>query len=504
MWQLSEKLDVNVNLGGTSRRREFSQQGVTSDQQSIFNVFRHYNFATQSPLQFDEIQNIVGIYAQTEFGYDNFAYLTLAGRNDWVSNFIDNSIFYPSASLSILPTALIDGLQSQNGLNFLKLRAGYGTSAGFTGGYPVANTATLDTREFLKDGTLVSSITVDDELANPALSPELLQELEFGLETRFLNNRVSLDLSVYKKTTTDLISNQPLDPSTGYTSTVTNIGEVQVQGIEADLGVTLFRNDNPGGFNWNVNANFTADESTVIDLGQDTDNINIGGLFSDLSNFAVPNRPFGIIMGSRVLRDDNGNKVVASTGDYVEENGLFEIGDPNADWRLNVSNGFNFKNFSFNFDISYRHGGDVYANTISALVGRGLTTDTEDRVSTFILPGVKTDGSVNDIQINNSDYYFTNVAFGPSELQVYDGSTLRLREMRLGYNVPSKALDKTPFGSLSFTVSGQNLWFKGINVPEGVNFDPENLGVGVGNALGFDFINSPGSRRYGMSVKATF
>jgi len=504
MWQLTEKLDMNLNLGATSRRTEFSQQGVASDQQSIFGVFKHYNFATQSPVQYDEIQNIMGVYAQSEFGYDNFAYLTLAARNDWVSNFLENSIFYPSASLSILPTALIDGLQSQNGLNFLKLRAGYGTSAGFFGGYPVANTATLNTREFLKDGTLVSSITVDDELANPGLSPELLKEIEFGLESRFLGNRVSLDLSVYKKTTSDLISEQPLDPSTGYTSTVTNIGEVQVKGIELDLGLTLFRNENPGGFNWNLNGNFTADESTVIDLGQDTDNINIGGIFSDLSNFAVPNRPFGIIMGSRVLRDDNGNKVVASTGDYVEENGLFEIGDPNADWRLNVSNGFTFKNFSFNFDISYRHGGDVYSNTISALVGRGLTTDTEDRVSTFILPGVLADGSVNNVQINNSDYYFTNVAFGPSELQVYDGSTLRLRELRLGYSVPSKALEQTPFGSLSFSISGQNLWFKGLNVPEGTNFDPENLGVGVGNALGFDFINSPGSKRYGMSIKATF
>ncbi|TLP82174.1 SusC/RagA family TonB-linked outer membrane protein [Maribacter sp. ACAM166] len=504
MWQLSEKLDMNVNLGATSRRTEFSRQGVTSDQQSIFNVFKHYNFATQAPIQFDQVQNIMGVYAQAEFGYDNFAYLTLAARNDWVSNFIENSITYPSASLSILPTALIDGLQSQNGLNFLKLRAGYGTSAGFFGGYPVANTATLDTREFLKDGTLVSSITVDDELANPGLSPELLREIEFGLETRLFGNRVSLDLSVYKKTTTDLISEQPLDPSSGYTTTVTNIGEVQVRGIEADLGVTLFRNDNPGGFNWNLNSNFTADESTVIDLGQDTDNINIGGLFSDLSNFAVPNRPFGVILGSRVLRDDNGNRVVASTGSFVEENGLFEIGDPNADWRLNVSNGFSFKNFSFNFDISYRHGGDVYSNTISALVGRGLTTDTQDRVSTFILPGVKADGSVNDIQINNSDYYFSNVAFGPSELQVYDGSTLRLRELRLGYSVPSKSLEQTPFGSLSFTLSGQNLWFKGLNTPDGINFDPENLGVGVGNALGFDFINSPGSVRYGMSVKATF
>ena len=503
-FDLSEKLDMNINLGATSRRTEFSRQGVTSDQQSIFNVFRHFNFATQSPVQFDAIQNIVGVYAQTEFGYDNFAYLTLAARNDWVSNFIENEIFYPSASLSILPTSLIDGLQSQNGLNFLKLRAGYGTSAGFASGYPVANTATLNTREFLKDGTLVGSVTVDDELANPGLSPELLAEIEFGVESRFLANRVSLDVSVYKKTTTDLISEQPLDPSTGYTSTVTNIGEVQVKGIEADLGVTLFRNDQKGGFNWNVNANFTADESTVIDLGQDTDNINIGGLFSDLSNFAVPGRPFGVILGTRVLRDANGDKVVASTGSYVEEQGLFEIGDPNADWRLNVSNGFSFKNFNLNVDVSYRHGGDVYANTISALVGRGLTTDTQDRVSTFILPGVKANGDVNDIQINNSDYYFSNVAFGPSELQVYDGSTIRLREVSLGYSIPKKSLEKTPFGSLSITLSGQNLWFKGINVPEGTNFDPENLGVGVGNALGFDFINSPGSRRYGMSIKATF
>ncbi|WP_419213876.1 SusC/RagA family TonB-linked outer membrane protein [Maribacter sp. X9] len=519
MWQLTEKLDMNLNLGATGRRKQFSRQGVTSDQQSIFGVFKHFNFVTQSsllnsandPLQRDVTQNILGLYAQAEFGYDNFAYLTLAGRNDWVSNFVENSIFYPSASLSILPTALIDGLQSQNGLNFLKLRAGYGTSAGFFDGYPVASKANLRTRDFVLTGDPIPAISIDDDLANRSLKPELVKEIELGLESRFLQNRVSLDVSVYKKNTTDLISNRPLDPSTGYTLTVTNIGEVQVKGVEADLGISLFRNDNPGGFNWNLNANFTADESTVIDLGQDTDNINIGGLFSDLSNFAVPGRPFGVILGSRVLRDPEGNRVVTSTGDYASENGLFEIGDPNADWRLNVSNGFTFKNFNLNVDVSYRHGGDVYSNTISALVGRGLTTDTQDRVSTFILPGVKNIGTnaspsyvENDIQINNSDYYFTNVAFGPRELQIYDGSTIRLREVSLGYSIPKKMLEKTPFGTLSVTFSGQNLWFRGINTPKGVNFDPENLGVGVGNALGFDFINSPGSRRYGMSVKATF
>ncbi|MEH6678956.1 MAG: SusC/RagA family TonB-linked outer membrane protein [Sediminicola sp.] len=501
---LTEKLDMNINLGATSRRTEFSRQGVTSDQQAIFGVFKHFNFSTQAPVQYDEIQNVVGLYAQTEFGYDNFAYLTLAARNDWVSNFVENSIFYPSASLSLLPTAVIDGLQSDGGLNFLKLRVGYGTSAGFTDGYPVANVSNLNTRDFVTGGNVVvPSVGVSDDLGNVLLKPELLKEIELGLESRFIQNRLSLDVSVYKKTTTDLITNRPLDPSTGYTNTVTNIGEVQVKGIEADFGYAVFRNDD-NGFNWNINANFTADESTVNDLGADTDNINVGGIFSDLSNFAVPGRPFGVIMGSRVLRDDNGNKVVASTGSYVIENGLFEIGDPNADWRLNVGNSFSYKNITIGMDWSYRHGGDVYSNTISALIGRGLSSDTEDRLSTFILPAVKADGSVNDIQINNSDYYFSNIAFGPSELQVYDGSTIRLREVSLGYSLPKKILDKTPFGSLSITFSGQNLWFKGINVPKGTNFDPENLGVGVGNALGFDFINSPGSRRYGMSLKATF
>ncbi|MEM9687336.1 MAG: SusC/RagA family TonB-linked outer membrane protein, partial [Bacteroidota bacterium] len=168
------------------------------------------------------------------------------------------------------------------------------------------------------------------------------------------------------------------------------------------------------------------------------------------------------------------------------------------------NNTINYKGFSFSMLWSYRHGGDVYSNTVSALVGRGLVKDTEDRESTFILPGVRQDGSPNTIQVNNSDYYFGNVAFGPDELQIYDGSTLRLREISVGYSLPRKFLDKTPFGNVSITFSGQNLWFKGFGVPDSTNFDPESLGVGVGNGLGLEFLNGPSSKRYGVSVKATF
>jgi hypothetical protein len=78
--------------------------------------------------------------------------------------------------------------------------------------------------------------------------------------------------------------------------------------------------------------------------------------------------------------------------------------------------------------ISYVSGGDVYSNN-SCITWWGLTTDTVDRLQTFILPGVKEDGTPNDIQINNSTYYFNNIAFGPDELSVYDASVIRLNEV---------------------------------------------------------------------------
>ncbi|NER15159.1 SusC/RagA family TonB-linked outer membrane protein [Leptobacterium flavescens] len=501
---LTEDLDISFNAGVTSRRTVFSQQGVTSTQQVVFGVLRHFNFENQTPVQFDSFQNIVGAYGQAEFGYKGFAYLTLAGRNDWVSNFAqDNrSIFYPSASASFVPTAVWDGLTSQNGLNFLKVRAGYGTSAGFAGGFPVFNGLNLDPRDFQSGGTNVPSNSASNVLGNPNLEPERVDEIEVGIESRFLNNRISLDVSLFDKTTTDLITSRPLDPSTGFTSTQTNIGEVQVQGVEIDLAAQIIRNDN--GFNWSLNANFTADESTVNDIGQDAENIQIAGFGGGLGNYAVEGRPFGVQLGTRIQRDANNNFVVNSTGSYIEEQGLFEIGDPNADWRLNVNNTLSYKGFSFNMSWAYRHGGDIYSNTVSTLIGRGLVEDTVDRLSTFVLPGVKQDGTPNDIQINNSDFFFGNVAFGPEELQVYDGSVLRLREVSLAYSVPRKLLEKTPFGSLTLTVSGQNLWFKSFGVPDSTNFDTDALGLGVGNGLGFEFLNGPSARQYGMSLKATF
>ena len=170
-----------------------------------------------------------------------------------------------------------------------------------------------------------------------------------------------------------------------------------------------------------------------------------------------------------------------------------------------MNNSISYKNFNFSFLLNYTQGGDIYSRTISTLLGRGLTTDTVDRINTFILPGVQeSDGSVNTKQINNSTFYFNNVLFGPDELGVYDGTVIRLQEIALGYSLPKKFLDKTPFGSFSITATGLNLFYKALNVPEGTNFDPNQAGLGVGNGRGFDFLAGPSARRYGISVKATF
>ncbi len=503
--QFSEKIGASFSLGATTRNLIFDQNGTASDGQQSFGVLRHFNYLRQNEIQSFFERNIVGVYGQAQFDYDNMLFLTLAGRNDWVSNFeSDNrSIFYPSASISFLPTAAFGGLKSDM-INYLKLRAGYGTSASFGDpGYPVANTLSLDTQDFQDGGSNVVSNTTSNVLGNPDLKPELLTEYEVGIEGKLWKSRVSVDLSLYYRITEDLIINRPLGPSTGNTTTRTNIGEIENKGLELDLGVNLVKSSTDDGFNWDANLNFTTYRSEVTDLGLDTDLVVYSG-FSNLGNAAIKGEPLGVLYGSRILRDDNGNLVVGTDGFYVQdpEDGI--IGDPNPDYVMNIKNTFSYKNFSLGVQVNYTKGGDIYSSTISTLLGRGLITETLDRENTFILPGVDASGNPNTIQINNSDFYFSNVLFGPNENQVYDATLIRLQEVSLAYSFPKKFLDQTPFGSLTITASGNNLWYDAINTPDGANFDPNTSGTGVGNGFGFDFINGPSAKRYGFSVKATF
>ena len=505
-YDLSDDFDLNFTVGGETRRDVYDRSGVASTGQQVFGVLRHFNFAAQNEIQFYRERNIAGLFAQADLGYQDMAYLTLAARKDWVSNLTqeNRSITYPSASISFLPSKAFDFLKESSAVNFLKVRAGYGTSATFTTGYPVASTLTLNTQDFNTDaGVDIVSNTTSSFLGNPDLKPERLDEIEFGLEGSFFDNRLRLDASVYKRITKDLVIDRPLDPSTGFDNTQTNVGEIENDGIEIDVTYDIIRNDGDG-FNWSTNLNWGTSEGIVTDLGLDTDIVVFAG-FTNRGNAAIEGESLGTMIGSAIARDDNGNFRVNGAGSYVVQEGNNIIGDANPDFTMGISNQISYKNFSLGFLFNWIQGGDMYSQTVQTLLGRGVVNQEGiDRANSFILPGVNPAGETNNMQINNSTYYFSNVLYGPDEMGVYDATVFRLQELSLGYSLPDSMLSKTPFGSLSVTLSANNLWYYTPNIPKNTNFDPNVAGLGVGNGRGFEYLNGPSSRRYGLSVKASF
>jgi len=516
-YDLSEKLGMTFTVGANSRQDNFDRSGVASTGQLVFGVKRHFNYENQLPIQFSRNRNIVGLLGQATLDYDNMLFLTVSARSDWVSNFAreNRNQTYPGASLSFLPTAAWNGIKSENGLNFLKLRASYGTSANFDTefSYPTVNVVQQDPQRFVDpfDGGSLTTNQVDNFRANPNLRPELLEEYEVGLESKFWKNRISLDLTYYDRRTNDLIVTEPLAPSTGFSFTQSNIGQISNKGVEAVLGVDVIRSDN---FSWNSSVNFFANDEVVVEQEQDFiayagSLAEGGGLFRG-SNAAIEGESLRTIVGEAIARDADGNFLINDAGNYItveqDANGDVPIiGDAVPDYQMNFINNIRYKNWNLNFQVNHTKGGDILSSTTATLLGRGLITETEDRLNTYILPGIRqSTGQPNDTQINNSTYYFNNVLFGPTEMRIYDASVIRLQEVSLSYNFPAKYLDRTPFGSLSITAQGFNLWYDAYNTPDGANFDPNVAGVGIGNGFGFDFINGPSARRYGITLKASF
>lgn len=510
-YDLSEKVGLTFNLGANARSDARDVQGVASTGQIVQGVRRHFNYANQLPIQGSLKRNIAGVFGDLSIDYDNFLFLNISSRTDWVSNLLEEnrSLTYPGVSLSFLPTAAFSGLKSENGLNYLKLRASFGSSANFPTGYPTVSGVDQTTQ--VNGGVLgpVTTNGISGFKANPDLKPELLTEFEFGFESKFWKNRISLEATYYDKRTDDLIVFEPLSPSTGFTITQNNIGLISNKGIEADLGVDLFRSEN-NGFNWKSSVNFFTNKEVVEEQEQDIIFYSGNTALFIGANAAIKGESLGTIVGTAILRDDAGNLITNDAGNYVstetDVNGNVPIiGDAIPDYVMNFINNLSYKNWNLGFQINHTKGGDIMSSTIATLLGRGLIVETDNRLDTYILPGVNQNtGLPNDVQLNNSTYYFSNLLFGPAENKIYDASVLRLQELSLGYSFPQKFLDKTPFGSLTFTVQGFNLWYDAYNTPAGANFDPNVAGVGVGNGRGFDFLNGPSTRRYGMSVKMTF
>ncbi len=524
--EIASGLTLDGTLGVNFREDNFDADGLESTNQIVFGFFEHANFTNHNAInslsgqdiQFRQQERLLGLYGTATFGYNSFLYLNLQARNDWTSTVEreNQSLFYPSASVSFIPTEIMAKSET---LNYLKLRLGYGTSAGFPPPYATRNVLAGNPSQFIdingnilttnSNGTYFDDNGVGATLGNPNLKPELHREVEFGFESRWLKNRLGLDVSVYNKNTDNLITNAPLDPSTGSTQTRINIGKINNRGLEVGLDADVIRK---GNVTWNVFTNFYTYESTVIDLDGDLDTddesleINIEG-FSNLGNFAIEGQPFGIMKGGVIDRDENGNAIIDSDGLYVQAAATGIIGDPNPDFTLGLTNSVDFGNVNLSFQFDYRHGGDVYSGTARTLLARGLSQDTDfDRTRGYVLDGVTADGSPNTTMITATNLYFDNFGFGPSEISVFDGTTVRLRDVSLAFSVPKdKLASMRGVEGITLSLIGNNLWFNAINMPEHTNVDTDASGLGASsNGLGFEFLNGPSARRYGLNLRLQF
>ena len=510
---IGSQMTVDVLLGGTSLRDVYSADGMESTNQLIFGMMNHKYFSDHStinsfndfPLQSQAESNILGAFGQITASYSNYLYLNLSARNDWFSSLQqeNRSQFYPSVSLSFIPSNVMEVLRESAGFDFLKLRIGYGTSAGFPPLYVTENELYSNSRGYVaRDGSVIPTNGVSFFLGNPELQPELHSETELGIEFAMFKNRLGADFTLYSKTTNNLITDATLDPATGYYQTYVNIGEMKNRGLELELYLTPVRTTN---FDWTITGIFTKYESVVEELGAGLDKVLISG-FSDLGNYAIAGQPFGVMYGYKIARDENDNFLVDGNGNYLQSDEPDVIGNPHPDFETSIINRFTYKGLSLNVQFDYRQGGDIYSETVNTLLGRGLTKDTDfNRMETFVMEGVTTEGLPNEVQLTTANAYFNN--FGtqaPSEVNVIDGTTVRLREISLNYALPQKWMNKLPFKGVEISLMGQNIWFKALNFPEYMNFDTDVLSLGVGNGLGFDVLTGPSSTRSGGSIKISF
>lgn len=497
-WSLDGILGLNL------RRDDNDYTNQSSTNQFIFGVETHQNFSTHSNQSFTTEENLIGAYASGTVGYKDYIYLAVSGRNDFTSTLEseNRSKFYPSASVAFILSDAVESLANNTTLNYLKFRLGYGTSAGYPSPYQTRTTLSTQPNAFAG----VDRNSLSNQFGNPNLAPETHTELEFGIDSRMFNNRVTIDLSLYQKQSRDLIIDLELDPSTGGTSSTINSAKLDNKGVELGLTITPFATNN---FRWDFTTNFTKNKSEVISIADGIDKVLISGL-SFLGNFAIPGEAYGVIEGTKVLRDEaSGLPIVGGNGVYQQDPDQGIIGDPNPDFNLNFINTIGWKGLSLRAQFDWQQGGDIWGSSASTLTARGIAGETDfDRFLPVITNGLKenADGTLvaNDIQVTANNAYWRNTGVFYDENRIFDATTVRLREVSLSYVIPKSLLSKLPFGSASLTFSGQNMWYKAVNFPESVNFDPEVLSLGVGNGRGFDYVTGPTSKRYGASLSLTF
>ena len=503
--KITDDLTFFANVGTSFTKTSINDETVLDSDPSglgITNWFTLHNFNSNT----GNYQNYAfrreqqSVFAAATFGYKNMLYLDVTGRNDWSSTLANTgtmSFFYPSVGVTALLSEMIKMPES---ISFGKVRASYAQV-----GNDVPAFYTSPTSAYTAANPLNINPTVGPR-PGTNLKPESQNSFELGTEWRFVNNRFGIELTYYNNETKDQLLTIPA-PATnaeGYQNYAYNGGVIKNNGFEVLVNARIIDNEK---FKWDATVNYSKNNNEVSGLPEE-----LGGKViltqpgvNSYRYSLINGRPFGVIEGINLKRDDQGRILLNEDGS-IQKTDFEEVGNANPDYMLGLTNSFKLGNYFLNFTIDGRFGGDVMSITEALNDKYGVSQVTGDArdaggvdINAVYAPGTTKAGQAFAGKYDAETYYSAvGGREGATGEYVYDATNVSLRELALGYTFNIK--NSKIFKAASLSLVGRNLFFFYKDAP----FDP-NISLSTGNGLqGVDAYAAPSTRSVGLNLNVTF
>ena len=498
---VTDKLFLDVLVGNNIVSKYNNSNLVQGTELSIPGFYNISNASNVSSTYNYYKQRKVGFYAQATLEYAKMLTLSFTGREDGSSVLSQDKQFYPygSASAGFIFTEAL-GMASNPIMNFGKVRVSYSAVGNDNvGPYALSN-------PFFHNAIGNISLPVNGQNGYQLtttygfpLKNESLDEFEVGLETKFLQNRISLDLTYFDRKGKNLLTpGTPYAPGTGFSSASLNAGDMYNKGVEVVLGFTPIRSKD---LTWDVSVNFTKIKNKVTRLAPGISSIQFAG-FTHPGIFAFAGQPYGVIYGTSFLRDSATHKLLLDDNAYPQvDNNSSVIGNTTPDWTGGLTSTLTYKGFMFGFTLDCKQGGNILNLDNHYLYAYGTPKSTEARGTSKVFDGIiQTTGKQNTTPAVLTQSYYTNILSIADESSVEDGSYLKLRQASLGYNFGNTLLKGSVVKGLTLTVTGTNF----ILHKKYSGSDPEVSLTGSGNGQGFSSFNVPSNHSIIVGLKASF
>ena len=437
---------------------------------------------------------ILSYLGRANYTFKDKLLATVSMRSDGSSRFgKDNKWgYFPSGALAYRLSEE-EFLKNSKTISDLKLRASWG-STGSTAVSPYQTLNLLTSQQVIFNDAIFVGFTPDAGFPNPNLKWETTTQTDFGFDIGFLNQKISATFDFYNKKTTDLLASVLLPSTTGYTSSIKNVGSVQNRGVELGVNANLI---NRNSLKWDLGFNISANRNKALKLagGADVFGSALDIPFNVPLNLIREGQPVGVFFayvedgldetGQIKYKDLNGDKVINANDRDI-------IGDPNPDFIYGFNSNLAFKGFEFSFFLQGVQGNDIFNFNKSGLE------------NSFNFGENQTKAMLNRWTTSNPDpnapfpRVSVNTRFRESDRYVEDGSFLRLKTIQLAYNLPTQ---KLPWlRNSQVYVSGQNLF----TFTKYSWYDPEVSTRGNGLTSGIDIAGYPPAKSFTLGVRLGF